>query len=103
VNFRKSLGNAIAEAEEMWNRGVPKLLRWRDGRTETVSPQLRVMGVYGDTTLYDCPDACSASVELAKWDNDREIFAAETPGPIGSYQMHRRDVLKAAALERVLK
>ncbi|NQT86871.1 hypothetical protein HQ560_08915, partial [bacterium] len=52
---RKSLGWAIDAAEREENKGVLKLLRWRGGKVETVSLQLRVMGAFSDTAPYDCP------------------------------------------------
>jgi len=52
---RKSLGRAITKAETEANKGVLKLLRWRKGKREVVSLQLRVMGTFSDTAPYDCP------------------------------------------------
>ena len=52
---RKSLGRAITQAETEANKGILKLLRWRRGKQEVVSLQLRVMGTFSATAPYDCP------------------------------------------------
>lgn len=64
---RKSLGRAITEAEKSENKGVLKLLCFRDGKSENVELKLRVMGNYSATAPYDCPksklifeEACKA-------------------------------------------
>jgi hypothetical protein len=64
---RKTFGQAITEAEKSENKGVLKLLRFRDGKTENVELKLRVMGSYSATAPYDCPksklifeEACKA-------------------------------------------
>lgn len=51
---RKSFGRAITEAETTENKGILKLIRWRKGKTNNVSLQLRVMGRYSDTAPYNC-------------------------------------------------
>jgi len=52
---RIQLANAITEAEKESNKGVLKLLRWRDGKSEPVEIKLAVLGTYSDSTPYDCP------------------------------------------------
>jgi len=52
---RKSLGRAITQAETEENKGILKLLRWRKGKQEVVSLQLRVMGTFSETAPWDCP------------------------------------------------
>jgi hypothetical protein len=52
---RKALGSAITEAERTENKGILKLIRWRKGKSEEVSVQLKVMGAYGAAAPYDCP------------------------------------------------
>jgi len=71
---RKTFGWAIEEAEKEENKGVLKLLRWRDGKEKVVSLQLRVMGSFSDTAPYDCPkskkileDAMKVLVERKDW------------------------------------
>lgn len=62
---RKSLAQAIQEAETEARGGLLQLTRWRAGETNEVQLKLRVMGTYSDTAPYDCPkskrileDAC---------------------------------------------
>ena len=62
---RKSLAEAIQNAEKEDNHGVLKLMIWRAGQSQTIALKLRVMGSYTATAPYDCPksklifeDAC---------------------------------------------
>jgi hypothetical protein len=75
---RRTFGQAITEAEKSENKGVLKLIRFRDGKTENVELKLRVMGSYSATAPYDCPksklifeEACKAlekeSLEQSLW------------------------------------
>jgi len=71
---RKTFGWAIEEAEKKENKGVLKLLRWRDGKEKVVSLQLPVMGTFSDTAPYDCPktkkigeNALKTLVEREDW------------------------------------
>jgi hypothetical protein len=80
---RKSFGRAITEAEKTENKGVLKLIRLRDGKTENVELKLKVMGSYSATAPYDCPkskqilgDACQA---LAK----EPVGRCQRTGPAG--------------------
>lgn len=52
---RRRLGEAITQAETETGKGELKLLRWRDGQTQTVTLKLPVLGSYSDTTPWDCP------------------------------------------------
>ena len=52
---RVQFAQAVTAAEEERGRGILRLLRWRDGKTEAVDVQLEVMGTYGDTAPFDCP------------------------------------------------
>lgn len=52
---RTELGKAITEAERAENRGVLSVIRWRSGKTETVTINLPVLGTYSATAPYDCP------------------------------------------------
>lgn len=63
---RIAFGKAIAEAEKAENEGKLRLIRWRDGATETVTVPLKVMGTYGPLAPMDCEkssrilsDACA--------------------------------------------
>jgi len=52
---RIAFGKAITEAEKGENRGLLKLIRWRQGKTENVTLQLKVMGTYGPMAPMNCP------------------------------------------------
>ena len=52
---RIQFARAIMAAEEAQRGGVLRLIRWRDGKTDSVGLKLAVMGTYSDTTPYDCP------------------------------------------------
>lgn len=51
---RIAFGRAITEAEKTENQGKLKLVRWRNGKTGTVTLQLKVMGTYGPLAPMDC-------------------------------------------------
>ena len=62
---RRSLSQAIQEAEKDANQGILKLTRWRAGKTDVAQLKLRVMGTYSATAPFNCPksqrifnDAC---------------------------------------------
>ena len=63
---RKAFGRAITEAEKSENKGVLKLIRFRDGKTENVQLKLRVMGSYSATAPYDCPKSKLILAEACK-------------------------------------
>jgi len=52
---RTEMGKALTAAETEQNCGVLSLIRWRGGKTETVSVKLPVQGTYSATAPYDCP------------------------------------------------
>ncbi len=52
---RIQFARALTEAEKEENHGLLKLLRWREGKTDSVEIKLPVMGTYSATTPYDCP------------------------------------------------
>lgn len=52
---RIAFGNAITEAEKEKNKGILKLTRWRNGKTETVDINIGVMGTYGPLAPMNCP------------------------------------------------
>ncbi len=52
---RVLFGKAITEAEREANQGELRLLRWREGKTESVVVKLQVMGSYSATAPFDCP------------------------------------------------
>jgi len=52
---RIAFGRALTAAESDAGKGKLDLLRWRDGKQETVTVQLPVLGTYSATAPYDCP------------------------------------------------
>jgi hypothetical protein len=54
ADARRAFGEAITEAEQPDRRGQLQLLRWRAGRTETVTLKLRPLGTYSATAPYAC-------------------------------------------------
>jgi HEAT repeat protein len=69
---RWALADAINEAEKKQNKGELKLLRWRpdkpnaegatersEGKTQTVTLQLKVLGTFSDTAPFDCPKSAA--------------------------------------------
>ena len=52
---RTEMGKALIEAEKDANRGSLSLIRWRDGKTDTVTLKLQVLGSYSATAPFDCP------------------------------------------------
>lgn len=52
---RIAYGKAIAEAEKEENKGMLKLIRWRDGKTESVALDIGVKGSYSDLSPFGCP------------------------------------------------
>jgi len=52
---RTEFGKALTAAESEAGGGNLSLLRWRDGKTETVVVTLPVLGAYSDTAPYACP------------------------------------------------
>ncbi len=52
---RTEFGKALTEAEKDDQHGNFTLLRWRDGKTDTVTLKLPVLGSYSATAPYDCP------------------------------------------------
>ena len=63
---RRSISDAIQEAEKEANQGILKLTRWRAGKVEEVSLKLRVMGTYADTAPYRCAKSKRILEEAAK-------------------------------------
>ncbi len=51
---RVAFGNAVTEAEKEINKGQLKLLRWRNGKTETINLKLKVMGSYSELSPINC-------------------------------------------------
>jgi len=54
ADARKAFGMALTQAETREGKGQLRLLRWRDGETDTVTIQIDVMGAYSKTTPWDC-------------------------------------------------
>lgn len=51
---RTEFGRALVEAEKDANQGRLTLLRWRDGKIDTVTLKIPVLGSYSATAPYDC-------------------------------------------------
>ena len=54
ADARKLFGNAVTDAETEEKAGRLNVLRWRDGKTESVVIQLRVLGAYHDASPWEC-------------------------------------------------
>jgi len=52
---RSTFGQALTRAESISARGRLHLLRWREGRTRSITIQLPVVGDYSPTSPYNCP------------------------------------------------
>jgi len=52
---RIQFAHAITAAEQEKGGGALRLIRWRDGKTDSAGLKLAVMGTYSDTAPYDCP------------------------------------------------
>jgi hypothetical protein len=70
IDARIAFGKAITEAEKTKNGGRLGLIRWRKGKTQNVTLQLKVMGTYGPMAPMDCDksqkilnDACDYIVK----------------------------------------
>jgi len=61
---RKAFANAVTEAEKHQNRGRLSLRVWRSGKVNDVVLKLKVMGIYSDTSPYDCPKT-EAIIDMA--------------------------------------
>lgn len=62
---RITFGKAITKAEKEENKGKLNLIRWRNGKTDNVTLQLKIMGSYAPLAPTNCPkslkimqDAC---------------------------------------------
>ena len=54
ADARIQFGRALTEAEKAANKGLLRLIRWREGKTEKVTLTLKVMGTYSATAPYEC-------------------------------------------------
>ena len=52
---RTEFGQALTATETEAGEGKLSLIRWRDGKTDTVVVNLPVLGAYSATAPYDCP------------------------------------------------
>jgi hypothetical protein len=90
---RLRFARAVTEAEKEENRGILRLIRWREGRTQNVEIKLAVMGTYSATAPYDCPkskrilDLGCRAIAKSGWKDDR-----------GNIQVSIENDLKALAL-----
>ena len=54
TDARIQFGRAVTEAEKADNKGLLRLIRWREGKTRNVTLTLKVMGSYSATAPYGC-------------------------------------------------
>jgi hypothetical protein len=85
---RVRFARAVTEAEKEENRGVLRLVRWREGRSENVEVKLAVMGAYAATAPYDCPKSkrilelgCQAIAKQG-WKDKRGEIAVSIPNDL---------------------
>ncbi len=71
------IADAINEAEAR-NPAALKLLRWRKGKTETVTLTLETLGAYSDTAPYNCPKSKRILQKCVK-----AFYEANEPGEGG--------------------
>ena len=62
---RVAFGKAITQAETEAGQGKLNLLRWRDGKTTTLTIPIKVLGSYSKTAPFDCPK--SAKILQLGW------------------------------------
>lgn len=62
---RLAIARAVTWAESDAGKGELKLLRSRDGKTETVTVPLPVMGTYSDTAPFNCPKSARIVADAA--------------------------------------
>ncbi len=67
---RKAFGRALTRAESKSGKGRLIVTRWREGKTEEVTIQIRIMGSYSKTAPWNCEkskkiieDACKYIIE----------------------------------------
>lgn len=63
---RTEMGNALTEAEKDESGGNLSLIRWREGKTETVALKLPTLGTYSATAPFDCPKSARILQEGCK-------------------------------------
>jgi len=80
-NARKALATAVTEAEKKANAGKLRLIRWRSGKTETVTLQLKVMGTFSKTAPYNC-EKTTAIIDLAVAALKKDGLDDGNPNPI---------------------
>ena len=54
---RKVFGRAIGQAESEAAQGLLPLTVWRNGKSQTITLKLQIMGSYSETSPYNCPKA----------------------------------------------
>ncbi len=74
ADARRSIAYSIGEAESR-DPAELKLIRWRDGSSETVTLALETMGAYSSTAPYDCPKSRKILKKCAK-----AFYEADDPG-----------------------
>lgn len=87
---RIQLARAITEAEKEEHKGTLRLIRWREGKTESAELKLAVMGAYSATAPYDCPKSrrilehgCQAIVKQG-WKDKRGNVQVSIPNDLNA-------------------
>ncbi|MEI6809323.1 MAG: DUF6288 domain-containing protein [bacterium] len=96
-DVRMSFAAGIAAAESEKQKGVFKLLVWRNGKELQVDLKLRVMGTYSDTAPYDCPKSSKIFDEGCAYivkHNDWGRFSLEGLVLLGSGRKEYEDIVK---------
>ena len=70
---RIAFGKAITQAEKKKNKGKFNLIRWRDGKTENVTLQLKVMGSYAPLAPMKCPKSLRIMEEACEYAAKKNI------------------------------
>jgi len=77
-NARILFAQAVTEAETEANGGVPRLIRWRVGKTENVQVKLPVVGTYAPTVPY----GCAKSKRISPTERQRKFSSVPCPGRV---------------------
>jgi len=75
-NARILFAQAVTEAETEANGGVPRLIRWRAGKTENVQLKLQVLRAYAPTAPY----ACAKSKRISPAERQSKFSSVPCPG-----------------------
>lgn len=82
TDARIALGQALTEAESTAGGGQLNLLRWREGKSETVTLELPVLGDYSPTAPYDCAKSALILKQGCEVLAERIMDPSYNPNPI---------------------